>query len=204
MTLKKAKVAEDNWAGHKEVFLSFCDVKGTAKLNFFSLHKMKQGPRIMDHMDRIKDSVDVHEQVNALEKVDFAGNIVLDIQKECRRTACVMQDFYEKMIFFARLNRDVQVKVMEATPKLAYDALKVPIATETLILDKKDNLKMPIKLSAVKADKSENQELEEEDDKEEAALNSLNAIRIQRGKVPFKRFLGSYQKPNGNRAHNRA
>ena len=44
MTLKKAKVAEDNWAGHKEVFLSFFGVKGTAKLNFFSLHKMKQGP----------------------------------------------------------------------------------------------------------------------------------------------------------------
>ena len=43
MTLKKAKVADDNWAGHKEVFLSFFDVKGTAKLNFFSLHEMKQG-----------------------------------------------------------------------------------------------------------------------------------------------------------------
>ena len=158
----------------------------------------------MDHMDRIKDSVDVHEQVNALEKVDFAGDIVLDIQKECRRTACVMQDFYENMIFIARLNRDVQVKVMEATPKLAYDALKVPIATETLILDKKDNLKMPIKIMAVEAKCEE--ELEEEDDEEEAALNSLNAIRIQRGKAPFKRFPGSYQKPNGNGngAHNGA
>ena len=42
--------------------------------------------------------------------------------------------------------------------------------------------------------------LEEEDvNKEEAALNSLNAIRIQRGKTPFKKFPGSHQKPNRNR-----
>ena len=109
------------------------------------------------------------------------------------------------MIFIAGLNADVQVKVMEATPKFAYDALKVTIATETLIFDKKDNLKMPIKISAVRADESETEELEE-DDEEEAALNSLNAIRIQRGKVPFKRFPGSFQKSNGNGngAHNGA
>ena len=45
MTLKKAKVAEDDWAGHKKVFLKFYDVKGTAKLKFFSLHEMKQTPQ---------------------------------------------------------------------------------------------------------------------------------------------------------------
>ena len=42
MTLKKAKVTEEDWAEHKKVFLKFYDVKGTAKLNFFSLHQMKQ------------------------------------------------------------------------------------------------------------------------------------------------------------------
>ena len=109
-----------------------------------------------------------------------------------------MQDFYEKMIFIAGLNLDIRVKVMEATPKFTYDALKIAIATEMLILDKKDNLKMPIKISAVRADESKTEELEEEDDEEEAALNSLNAIRIQQGKVPFKRFPGSSQKSNGN------
>ena len=61
-----------------------------------------------------------------------------------------MQDFYEKMIFIAGLNADIRVKVMEVTPKFAYDALRVAIATETLILDKKDNLKAPIKISAIK------------------------------------------------------
>ena len=45
MTLKKAKVTDEDWVGHKAVFLDFFDVKGTAKLNFFSLHEMKQGPR---------------------------------------------------------------------------------------------------------------------------------------------------------------
>ena len=155
MTLKKAKVADDNWAGQKEVFLSFFDVKGTAKLNFFSLHEMKQGPtekvrdfwmKVQLHMDHIKDSVDVQEEVEALEKQDFPAAMTVDVQKECRRAAVMMQDFYEKMIFIAGLNADVRVKVMEATPKFAYDALKVAIATETLILDKKDNLKMPIKM----------------------------------------------------------
>ena len=84
---------------------------------------------------------------------------------------------------------------MEAPPKFAYDTLKVAIATETLILDKKDNLKMPIKIMAVEAE-CDDKVLEEEDiDEEEAALNSLNAIRIQKGKTPFKKFPRS----NGNR-----
>ena len=85
---------------------------------------------------------------------------------------------------------------MEATPKFAYDALKVAIATETLILDKKDNLKMPLKILAVKAEEECEEEVLEQDeiDLEEAALNSLHSIRIQRGKMPFMKF----PKSNGN------
>ena len=96
---------------------------------------------------------------------------------------------------------------MEATPKFAYDTLRVAIATETLILDKKDNLKVPIKISAIKSDEPKEEEEEEEEDEAEASLlNSLNAIRLQKGKTPFKRFSGNYPKPNGNRnrAHNGA
>ena len=72
---------------------SFFDVKGTAKLNFFSLHKMKQGPtekvrdfwtKVQLHMDRIKDSVDVQEQIETLEKQDFQAALVDDVVKECR------------------------------------------------------------------------------------------------------------------------
>ena len=116
MTLKKAKIAENDWAGHKTVFLNFYDVKGTAKCKFFSLHEMKQGPmeKVRDfwtkfqlHMDRIKDLVDVQEQIEMLEKQDFQAAIVADVQNECRSSAGVLQDFYEKMIFIARLNADV-------------------------------------------------------------------------------------------------
>ena len=72
---------------------SFFDVKGTAKLNFFSLHEMKQGPaekvrdfwtKVQLHMDRIKDSVDIQEQIEMLEKQDFQAALVDDIVKECR------------------------------------------------------------------------------------------------------------------------
>ena len=119
-----------------------------------------------------------------------------------------MQDFYEKMIFIAGLNADIRVKVMEATPKFAYDALRVAIATETLILDKKDNLKAPIKISAIKTDEPEDEEEEEEDEAETSLLNSLNAIKLQKGKTPFKWFSGNQQKTigngNGNGAHNGA
>ena len=38
---------------------------------------------------------------------------------------------------------------MEAMPKFAYDALRIAMDMETLILDKKDNLKIPIKIMAV-------------------------------------------------------
>ena len=206
MTLKKPKIVENDWAGHKEVFLSFFAVKGTAKLNFFSLHEMKQGPmekvrdfwtKVQQYMDRIKDLVNVQEQIKMLEKQDFQATIVADVQKECRCSTGVMQDFYKKMIFIAGLNTDVQVKVMEATPKFAYDALKVAIATEMLILDKKDNLKMPIKIMAVEAEREEEELEEEEIDEEEAALNYLNAIRIQKWKTPFKKLPRSNWNRNG-------
>ena len=102
------------------------------------------------------------------------------------------------MIFIGGLTVEVRVKVMEATLKFAYDALKVTITTETLILDKKDNLKIPIKIMAVEAECND-KVLEEEDmDEEEAALNSLNAIRIQKGKTPSKKFPRSNGNGNGN------
>ena len=131
MTFKKAKIAENYWAGHKTVFLKFYDIKGTAKLNFFSLHEMKQGPteQVRDFWNKVKchkDLIDVQEQIETLEEQDFPAANVADIQKECRRTAGAMQDFYKKMIFIAGLNADVRVKVMEAMPKFAYDALMIP------------------------------------------------------------------------------
>ena len=216
MTLKKAKVTEEDWAGHKKVFLKFYDVKGTAKLTFFSLHEMKQSStekvkdfwtKVQLHKDRLKDSVDVHEMVYALDKADFAADIQGDVQKECQSAAAVIQDFYKKQIFIAGLNADVRVKVMEAMPRTAYDALMVAIDTQTLILDKKDNLKMPIKISAVKAEEEcEEEEPKEDNNDAESALADLNAIRIQRGKTPFKKFPWNYQRSNGNRngAHNGA
>ena len=66
---------------------------------------------------------------------------------------------------------------------------------------------MPIKISAVKtAEDSVEEEPEEDDDDAKSALAVLNAIRIQRGKQPFKKFPGGYPKSkgNGNGAHNGA
>ena len=102
MTLKKAKIGEEDWAGHKKVFLKFYDVKGTAKLKFFSLHEMKQGPtekvrdfwtKVQLHMDRVKDSVDVQEQVDTLDKVDFDAAIQGDVRKERNAASQVTHDF---------------------------------------------------------------------------------------------------------------
>ena len=90
-------------------------------------------------------------------------------------------------------------------PKLAYDNLLVAIDTEMLILDKKDNLKKPIKMNAVEAEaKCEEEEPEEDKDDAESALVVLNAIRIQKGKALFKKFPGCYKllptkAVNGNR-----
>ena len=80
-------------------------------------------------MDRIKDLVNIQEQIQTLEQWQGDRD---DIIKECSCAAGAMQDFYEKMIFIAGLHVDVWIKVMEATPKFAYDALKVAMATETL------------------------------------------------------------------------
>ena len=102
MTLKKAKITEEDWARHKRVFLKFYDIKGTAKLNFFSLHEMKQSAtekvrdfwnKVQLHMDRIKDLVDVQEMVDALDKADFDAAIQGDVRKERNSAAAVIQDF---------------------------------------------------------------------------------------------------------------
>ena len=108
------------------------------------------------------DRINVQEQINTLDKQDFPAANVDNIQKEWHSATAAMQDFYEKMIFIAGLNVDVRVKVMEATPKFAYDALKIARTTEMLILDKKDNLKMPIKIMAVEAEAEREEEEPEE------------------------------------------
>ena len=81
----------------------------------------------------------------------------------------------------------------------SYDALRIAIDTDTLILDKKDNLKMPIKIMAVEAEAEREEEPEEEEmDETEVVLDVLNAIRIQKGKTPFKKFPRSNGNRNGN------
>ena len=71
---------------------------------------MKQSPtekvrdfwtKVQLHMDRVEDSVDVQDQVDALDKVDFDAGIQGDMRKERNSTAAVIQDFYEKQIFIA-------------------------------------------------------------------------------------------------------
>ena len=99
---------------------------------------------------------------------------------------------------------------MEAAPVLAVDALNAAMEAETLIADQKGTLKIPNKIFAVKASPEEEEEAQDPDEEEseeaDALINALNAIRIQRGKTPFKRFPASYQKSNGNGngAHNGA
>ena len=39
--------------------------------------------KVQLHMDRIKDSVDVQEQIETLEKQDFQAALVDDVVKEC-------------------------------------------------------------------------------------------------------------------------
>ena len=100
---------------------------------------------------------------------------------------------------------------MEAAPVLAVDTLNAAMEAETLIADQKGTLKIPNKIFAVRAleadAEDDTEEPDEEDNEEaEALMTALNAIRIQRGKTPFKKFPGNYQKSNGNgnRAHNEA
>ena len=216
-TLEKIGVADDDWAEHKKLFLKYFDMKGTAKLNFFSLHELKQGPtekvrefwtKIQYQTICIKESMDP-ARLETLHHTDWDQANQAKALKERTTAATEVIDFFEKMLFVAGLYGEVRLKVMEAAPIMAVDALNAAIEAETLIADQKGTLKVHNKIFAVnemEADASEDaDELNEEDNEEpEAVLNALNAIRIQRGKTPFKKFLGSYQKPsgNGNRAHN--
>ena len=94
---------------------------------------------------------------------------------------------------------------MEAAPVLAIDVLKAAIAAEMLISNQKGNLKLPTKIFAVKKEtEHKDKEFAEEDDKEDDILDAINAIRIQRGKQPFKKIPPKDQKFNGNGNRNGA
>ena len=67
--------------------------------------------------------------------------------------------------------------------------LVAAIKAETLNADAKGSLKLPTKICAV------SKETEEED---ENMLDDINAIRIQNGKQPFKKFPLKFPKFNGN------
>ena len=193
----------------------------TAKLNFFALHELKQGPsekvrefwmKIQTQTKRIKETIDPARLDNCHYN-DWAADMVVTAQKERTTAATEIIDFFEKMLFIAGLYGEVRLKVMEAAPVLAVDALNAAMEAETLIADQKGTLKIPNKIFAMKTSNGEDEEETEEPDEEdteeaEALINPLNAIRIQRGKTPFKKFPGNYQKSNGNgngnRAHNGA
>ena len=94
---------------------------------------------------------------------------------------------------------EVQLKVMVATPLLAVDALNAAITAEMLIADQKGNLKLPTKIFTVKKETEDvDEETAEEDEEEDNILDAINAIIIQRGKQPFKKFPPKYQKFKGN------
>ena len=209
-TLEKLEVGEEDWDEHKKLFLKYFDVKGTAKLNFFALHELKQGPsekvrefwtKIQVQTKRIKETIDPARLDNPHYN-DWDQAVMARIRKERTSAATEIIDFFEKMLFIAGLYGEVRLKVMETAPVLAVDALNAAMEAETLIADQKGTLKIPNKIFAVKAspeDEEETQEPEEEDSEEaEALINALNAIRIQKGKAPFKKFPGNYQKSNGN------
>ena len=209
-TLEKLKVGDEDWDEHKKLFLKYYNMKWTAKLNFIALHKLKQGPsekvrefwtKIQVQTKRIKETMDP-ACLEMLHKQDWAQAAQADTPKERTTATAEVIDIIKKMLFVAGLYGEVRLKVMEAAPILAIDALNTAIEAEMLIADQKGTLKIPNNIFAVRAtEEEENEEVLEEDDsidEEEAALNLLNAIRIQRGKTPFKKFSGNYQKSNGN------
>ena len=71
--------------------------------------------------ERIKDTIDP-AHIKTLEQQAFPAADWDDVIKECRQAKAAVQDFYIKMLFFARLYREVWLKVMEAAPVLTMDS----------------------------------------------------------------------------------
>ena len=127
-----------------------------------------------------------------------------DVVKECRQARAAVQNFYEKKLFIAGLYGEVRLKVLEAAPVLAVDALLATTGAEMLIADQKGNLKLPTIICAVKNETEEKEENATEDKEElDYILDAINAIRIQRGKQPLEKFPSKFPKFNGNGNGNR-
>ena len=166
-------------------------MNGTAKLNFFALHELKQGPsekvrefwtKIQTQTKRIKETIDLARLENCHYN-DWAADMVVRAQKEHTTAAMEIIDFFKKMLFIAGLYGKVRLKIMESAPVLAVDPLNAAMEAETLIADQKGTLKIPKRIFTVKTSNGEDEDKTEEPDEEdteeaEALMNALNAIRI--------------------------
>ena len=166
-------------------------MNGTAKLNFFALHELKQGPsekvrefwtKIQTQTKRIKETIDP-ACLDNLHYNDWAANMQVRARKEHTTAATEIIDFFKKMLFITGLYGEVRLKIMESAPVLAVDPLNAAMEAETLIADQKGTLKIPKRIFTVKTSNGEDEDKTEEPDEEdteeaEALMNALNAIRI--------------------------
>ena len=114
-TLEKLEVGEEDWDEHKKLFLKYFDVKGTAKLNFFALHELKQGPsekvrefwtKIQVQTKRIKETMDP-ACLEMLHKQDWAQAAQADAPKERTTATAEVIDIIKKMLFVTGLYGEV-------------------------------------------------------------------------------------------------
>jgi len=206
---KDANGRYNNWNRVKEEFLAAYAIKYTAKsacTNFQDLVQ-RSGENVQDFYLRVSEAYQRlrESRPDALFVVRY--NVDPPVQEDVKKEGIDdMGRFFLHQLFLAGLKEDIRIKTMEAGHDTVQQSLTTARETEAILNDKtKRSLISALQqedLDDLESDDFENffsQYMEQREDTElepweETYLQKVNALRIQKGKKPFRQ---------GNRRFNR-
>ena len=195
----------NNWERVKAEFLDAYAVRNTAKAACTNLQDLYQRStenvqdiylRVTDAYHRMKESIP-----DAMFQVRYNVNpaVPADIKREGIDD---MGRFFTQQLFLASLKEDIRIKTMEAGHDTIQESLRTARDTEAILNDKARRSQLAAIQQEHEDDGMEefmsnywsNRDYSELESWEEQALDKINAIRINKGKRPFragnKRFGG--------------
>jgi hypothetical protein len=209
---KDANGRYNNWNRVKEEFLAAYAIKYTAKsacTNFQDLVQ-RSGENVQDFYLRVSEAYQRlrESRPDALFLVRY--NVDPPVQEDIKKEGIDdMGRFFLHQLFLAGLKEDIRIKTMEAGHDTVQQSLTTARETEAILNDKtKRSLISALQqedLDDLENDDFENffsQYMEQREDTElepweETYLQKVNALRIQKGKKPFRQGNRRFSRTTG-------
>lgn len=191
-SLKAHGVNQENWNEVKTAFLKYYEPKYSATTTCSNLQDLHQKPgepvhryylRLFDALEKFKET---QPALGAVRHAPAAGVALADADMvAAKQEGADEQDmFMRRQLFIAGLSDQFRIKAMEAAKPTLGEAVDHAIELERI---QQRTIK---KVNVIQDPDIGSPEAEDWDEEELAAIN---AIRLRKGKPPFKRFQSSNQ-----------